>query len=330
MGIAGPVVRCGRSWGAGAALLAATLMACGPSVAAAVAQSSAALYYETKTSAGSLAIDRMSPAGSRSSTEVVDVGPISVFGIAVDRRSLYWTYEVGPRDAGALMRSSLTGRRIRVLVAGLAAPASVIAVNGFVYWSDQNAIGRVAADGSHLRRRLIVLPREKAGGVADGLASDGTHIYFSRCLDHLIGRADLDGRHLMHRFLFTGQHSCPQGITVGARTLYWTELGSGTIGRADVDGSVPNGTWLNIHSDEGPFQIVADAEHVYWTWGGVAGSPSFTGRAGVDGSGLEPQFLPGSRYPMALSPAPEAAAQPLLPSIDGLLLSDFLAPGFAE
>lgn len=286
-----------------AGLVMLLLVLGGLRAAPALARSSSALYYETETSAGKLAIDRLSLSGPRSSTQVVEVGDVSVFGIALAGPYIYWSYESGLHDRGAIKRATLDGQDVRRLVGGLPAPASLITVHGYVYWADQNAIGRVALDGSHLQRRFIVLPQEEGGGVADGLASDGTHLYFSRCPEHTIGRADLNGSHVAEGFMFIGPKACPEGIAVAGGHLYWTELGAGRIGRSSLDGRNLNARWLSIHSDQGPFQIVADSAHVYWTWGGVAGSPSYTGRADANGSGLDRRFLTDSLYPMALSGA---------------------------
>ncbi|HUO70093.1 MAG TPA: hypothetical protein VMU39_04890 [Solirubrobacteraceae bacterium] len=270
---------------------------------AALARSALALYYETKTMSGSLAIDRLSLSIPRAPEQVVAVGDATVFGLAVAWPYLYWSFQAGVTGRGAIMRASLNSHRVRRLVGGLDSPASLVAAHGFVYWSDRNAIGRVAVDGSHLQRRFLGLSRETGGGVADGLASDESHLYFSRCLDHTIGRADLDGDHLDPRLLSLGHASCPQGIAVAGRYVYWTELGIGTIGRATVDGRGANRRWLSVRTDQGPFQVVADSAHLYWSWGGVDGSPSYTGRANADGSNLDPVFLPNSLYPMALSGA---------------------------
>jgi hypothetical protein len=268
---------------------------------AALARSSSAMYYETETRAGALAIDRLDLTGARSITQVVALGDVNVFGIAVAGSYVYWSTEAGPRDRGAIMRATLNGQDVRRLVGGLSDTASLIAVHGYLYWSDQNAIGRMALDGSHVRRRFIVLPQEAGGGVADGLASDGAHLYFTRCVDDTIGRAGLNGGHIDLRFISLGANSCPQGISVAARHLYWTELPSGTIGRATLNGQGVSGGWLRIHSSQGPFQVVADGTHVYWSWGGVAGSPSYTGRADANGTHLDPRFLSDSLYPMALT-----------------------------
>ena len=210
------------------------LLFAGPWVPVARARSSSELYYETETGAGQVAIDRLNLSGARSVTQVVELGDVNVFAIALAGPYLYWSTEAGPSDRGAIMRATLDGQNVRRLVGGLPAPASMIAVRGFVYWSDENAIGRMALDGSHVRRRFIVLPQEQGGGVADGLASDGTHLYLTRCSDDTIGRAGLNGRHIDLKFISLGPKSCPQGISVGGRHLYWTELGSGTIGRATL------------------------------------------------------------------------------------------------
>jgi len=244
------------------------LLLAGPWVPAAHARSASGLYYETETRAGQLAIDRLNLSGARSITQVVELGDANVFGIAVAGSYVYWSTEAGPSDRGAIMRATLDGQNVRRLVSGLPAPASVMAVRGFVYWSDQNAIGRMAPDGSHVRRRFIALPQEQGGGVADGLASDGTHLYFTRCTDDTIGRAGLNGRHIDPRFISLGPKSCPQGISVGGRHLYWTELGSGTIGRATLNGHDVDGRWLDIHTNQ-----------------------------------IDPRFLPDSLYPMALAGA---------------------------
>jgi hypothetical protein len=280
----------------------------GPSAASAPTRSPGSLFYESQTSTGILVIDRVLLSAPRRSREVVEVGNVGVFGIAIGGRHVYWSFEAGPRDQGKIMRASLDGRHVRPLVGELAAPDSVIAVKGFVYWSDRNAIGRVALDGSHLRRRFLVLPQETGGGVADGLASDGSHLYFSRCTQGTIGRADLSGSGVITAFISTGQNSCPQGLAVAGRHLYWTELGSGTIGRADLDGRNADDGWLNVRSRQGPFQVVADRAHVYWTWGGVDGSPAYTARADADGSHLDLRFLTDSLYPMALSSGATGAA----------------------
>lgn len=285
-------------------LIGGLLLPAGAAAGPGGAASSAFLYYETQASTGALAIARLSLAVTPpTSTPVVALGNVGVFGIATAGSEVYWVTQSGPHDRGALMAAAVTGAGVRRLVGGLPAPNSVVVAGGFVYWSDQAAIGRVALDGTHVRRRFVVLPQEPGGGVADGLATDGAHLYFSRCTEDVIGRVDLSRRRVVPRFVAPGPRSCPQGLAVAGGHLFWTQLGSGTIGRADLDGSRLNGRWLNIHSRQGPFQIAADAAHIYWTWGGVNGSPAYTGRANADRSHVDRRYLADSIYPLALAAA---------------------------
>jgi hypothetical protein len=280
---------------------AAVLLSIGSAASSTLARPSRALYYETAVGPATYAIDELSLSEPKVSTQVVKVGSASLFGIAVGGPYIYWSIERGPRDRGAIMRASLNGEHVRRLVGGLTSADSVITVGGYLYWDDQDAIGRVALDGSHLRRHLIDLTPEQGSAVANGLASDGTYLYFSRCDDNTIGRADLDGNQVEERLISLRGRSCPQGLAIAGMHIYWTQLGSGTIGRARLNGRDVDGRWLNIHSRQGPFQVVADSADVYWTWGGVDGSPSYTGRADANRSHLDRRFLADSLYPMVLS-----------------------------
>jgi hypothetical protein len=290
--------RRGALTGAAALALAAAVLA--PSTAGAHPREGA-LYYESGTAAGGLAIDRVNLTGRPQPRQVIALPDVGVFGIAVSHGYVYWVTETAPADRGAVMRATVAGGDVTSLVSGLRAPNSLVIAGRFVYWSDQSAIGRVALDGSHVTRRFLAPPQERGGGVADGLATDGRHLYFSRCTEDAIGSADLNRRQFTQQFLVTGPRSCPQGLAVAGGHLYWTQLGSGTIGRARLDGRSPDGHWVNIHSDQGPFQLAADTAHVYWTWGGVNGSPAYTGRVNADRRHLNRRFLANSIYPLALA-----------------------------
>jgi len=263
------------------------------------ARPSTALYYQSGKS-----IDRLSLVGPSRTTKVVSLGGGSELpAIAVAGGYVYWAVETGRAGRDTIMRARLDGRDTRELVGGLTYPDSLVAAGGYLYWADQRSIGRVGLGGSHLQRQFIALAQERGGGVAEGLATDGSHLYFSRCQDSEIGRADLDGTHVDDGFISLGSTGCPQGLAVGGGEIYWTDLGTagdGTIGRAAVDGAGADDGWLDTHTNQGPFQVAADASHVYWTAGGAAGSPTYTGRANADGTNVETRFLRGSEFAMAL------------------------------
>jgi hypothetical protein len=204
---------------------------------------------------------------------------------------LYYEAQTGPRSF-AIDELHLSVRRPSTQVVALRnANVFGIAVGGrSIYWSTQSG-----------PRDRVRLPAEAGGGVADGLTSDGRHLYFSRCPDNTIGRVDLNGSHVHQRFISVGRRSCPQGLAAAGGHIFWTELGQGIIGRASLDGRGVKPRWLNIDSRQGPFQVAVGGGHVYWTWGGENGSPSYTGRATVNRSHQDRRFLPDSMYPMALA-----------------------------
>jgi hypothetical protein len=282
------------------ALLAWLAMLAGLGSPPAGARASSALYYQSGKS-----IDRLSLVGPARRTRVLSLGSgAELPAIVVAGRYVYWAVETGRAGRDTIMRALLDGRGVRRLVGGLTFPDSLTAAGGYLYWADQNSIGRVGLGGSHLQRRFIALAQERGGGVAEGLASDGTYLYFSRCQDSEIGRADLDGTKVDDTFVSLGSTHCPQGLSVSGGDIYWTELGTvgdGTIGRAALDGTGADDAWLDTHTDQGPFQVAADPSHVYWTSGGAAGSPSYTERANADGSHIEPRFLQGSEFAIALA-----------------------------
>ncbi|HEY3775797.1 MAG TPA: hypothetical protein VGL69_22535 [Solirubrobacteraceae bacterium] len=280
---------------------ALSLVFAGSGARAASAPAPTTLYYEAQTGPRTFAVEARDLSAHRPSTQVVALRNYNVYGIAVGGRSIYWSTQSGPRDRGSIMQAPLGGGRAHRLVGGLTEPASVVVVGRHVYWDDRSAIGRVALNGSHPQPKLIRLPAEAGGGVTDGLTSDGRHLYFSRCADDTIGRANLNGSHVHQRFISIGERRCPQGLAAAGGHIFWTELGQGIIGRASLDGRGVNPHWLHIHSRQGPFQVAVGGDHVYWTWGGENGSPSYTGRADVNRSHLDRRFLLDSMYPMALT-----------------------------
>jgi hypothetical protein len=207
----------------------------------------------------------------------------------------------------ALQRSYTNGAIVRVRTDGTHAKTLVTHLNGvlglavagrFVYWLDEDAVGRMRPDGSHVQRRFVVPPKESGGGVGDGLATDGLYLYITRCQTDSIGRVAIDGTDLQTRFIDIGGDSCPQHLTANDHHLYWTELSYrhnlGYIGRADLSGSNVRPGWLSIQSASGPFQVAVGGRHVYWTTvHGAGGSVQWVGRAGTDRSNPIKHFVTG-------------------------------------
>jgi hypothetical protein len=231
---------------------------------------------------------------------VVKVGEVSVTGIAVSGNRLFWVTQ--DDEGGSLNYVTLNGAAVaHTLVWHLSFSTGLVAADGWLYWADQNAIGRVRPNGAQLTRRFVVPPQESGGGIAEGLATDGQHLFFSRCQNNEIARVGTSGHGLDLSFIKLPAESCPQGLAVGNDHIYWSELAS-HVGRATLQGTGASGTWLNIRSSQGPFYLAADGSNVYWDWGGGAGSPTHVGTARVNRAGLNTSVLLGQGAFLLTSP----------------------------
>jgi hypothetical protein len=97
--------------------------------------------------------------------------------------------------------------------------------------------------------------------------------------------------------------------------VYWSwSPGDGTsaIGRANLDGSSPNEDFItglsnpdfvngNIQDPTDVVSLTSDGSHVYWTELDPLHDGGSIGRAGVDGSGVNENFIPGLDYPEGLA-----------------------------
>ena len=104
-----------------------------------------------------------------------------------------------------------------------------------------------------------------------------------------IGRANLDGSGVNHQFI-TADVTNPSGIAVTASGIYWTnEVGMGglSIGHANLDGSSPDGQFINIVCR--PVRARRRRELRLLLDGDGLGF----GRVRLDGSGADPDFIPG-------------------------------------
>ena len=242
------------------------------------------------------------PVSGGAAKRIVRVGDVSVTGIAIADNRLFWVTLTGANDAISYV--GLKGApHAHMLVGRLDFPVGLVAADGWLYWADENAIGRVRPNGTHLSRQLIKLPQETGGGVANGLATDGHHLFFSRCQNSEIGRANFGGGGVA--YIKLPKSSCPQGLAVGSGHLYWAEIG-GHVGRATVQGTHITSRWLNIRTTDGPFNLAADDDNVYWDWGGVAGSPIHVGRVHVSGRGFDSSIFLGQGAFLLTSPGASA------------------------
>ena len=139
---------------------------------------------------------------------------------------------------------------------------------------------------------------EEGGGVADGLAIAGHDLFFSRCQDGTVGRANLDTRSVEQDLVVLPWPNCPQSLATARGRVYWAELGeagesNGRIGSARLDGRNVDEATLVINSADGPFGLAAAGRSIFWSWGGSGGSPEYVARAGLGGPQANSRFAKG-------------------------------------
>src|SRR5215472_8778532 len=93
---------------------------------------------------------------------VVRVGDVSVTGMAIAGGRLFWVTLTGANDS--LSYVGLKGApNAHILVGRLPFPVGLVAAGGWLYWADENAIGRVRPTGAQLNRHFVKLPQENGG-----------------------------------------------------------------------------------------------------------------------------------------------------------------------
>jgi len=226
--------------------------------------------------------------------------PITIHVIAPTAGHIYFT-----GGSAGIDRTDLDGEIVETGFIRLQYPpdtATCVAVNAqYVYWTDETRIGRANLDGSNPNPSFIVLPYwpdpiHPGGWYKSsliGIAVNAQHIYWTDADAQVIGRANLDGSGVQQFFMSTGAGSLPYAVAVDAAHIYWTEQISGSIGRANLDGTIADWSFMGVGAT--PIGLAIDAQHIYWTWA-TGGSPSASfamGRANLDGSNPNPNFITG-------------------------------------
>ena len=139
-------------------------------------------------------------------------GPV---GIAVDNSHIYWANP----DAGlSAARTSMAARSTRGSSPGQRFPAPLQSTARHVYWTNNHfsagTIGRANLDGSSVNESFITVehPSNIFGESDEGLAVDGSHIYWANFSGDAIGRANLDGTSVNQSFITTDR--IPTGLAV--------------------------------------------------------------------------------------------------------------------
>lgn len=182
--------------------------------------------------------------------------------IAVDSQHIYWSCYVGtpspgsPATPATIGRADLDGRNSdpSFITVGSGNIAGLAVDGGHIYWTDQVAsdsrgtIGRANLGGTRLRPRLVTgihLPF--------GLAVNQQHIYWVDSNRGTISRANVDGSHVIRRFI---RAPAAEVVKIDRSHVYWTGLEDDAIERASIDGSHVNHSFIRLRGstyfDTGP------------------------------------------------------------------------------
>ncbi len=204
-------------------------------------------------------------------------------GVAVNSEYLYWA------ASDAIVRRKFDGENLypRTLLTRPQGFCRFAIDQQHLYWLDQgpqparaDSVVRANLDGSGATPLIGGLEKPCA------LAVGTEYIYWIG--GGYIGRATLDGTEVERRFIHLAFLGGECSLAVGADHLYW-EAG-GSIARASLDGEeVEQGFIPSVGDLNG---IAVDEGHVYWSTrpAGIAA----IGRAGLDGSRVEPTWIAGS------------------------------------
>jgi virginiamycin B lyase len=246
--------------------------------------------------------------------------------------AVYW----GNFGTGSIGGANLDASQVSPTFIGGASPGGVAVDGQHIYWTNfgGTTIGRANHDGSGVNQNFI-----PTSGGAFGIAVDGQHIYWANNMEgSTIGRADLDGGNVNNSFI-TGAND-PEGVAVDGQHIYWGNYSGNSIGRVDLDGTSNKNVNFVSGGVDGPAGVAVDGQHIYWastngnTVGrvdlngtsnknsnfipepfapdteGVAVSSNFIywvtsagtiGRAGIDGSNPNRDFITGASSPFGIA-----------------------------
>ena len=229
--------------------------------------------------------------------------------LAVDGGHVYWMDMRPSEPNGTIGRASLDGSNVDhtfITTAGHDPDGALAVDDSHIYWtnrywSNKHTIGRANLDGTGIDQDFF----EPPGGLTDqggGLAVDTEHIYWVRWNVGVIGRADIDGTNADPTFI--DPDSAPEDLAVDADHVYWQDAADiRQIGIADIDGTdvrfigETDSNGLKI----GASDVAVDGSHLYWGQAGGFnvgfGSIRGIGRAGLDGSNPDVNFISGPTAP---------------------------------
>lgn len=212
-------------------------------------------------------------------------------GVVSDGTYLYWP----DPESHAIGRTKVDGTNVEPrFITGLPfqgawgdSVRSLIIAGPYLFWRNpSNTIGRAKLDGSDIR------PNHIASGHGDGLASDGTYLYFigpDGPAGRHIGRANLDGTGINDTFIALAADMWVSEIAATASNLFWVGTDD-DIWRANLNGT---GQTKIVTTTNQVGALAANGTHIFWAED-PNGAAVKIQRATTSGASISSAFVTGS------------------------------------
>jgi hypothetical protein len=205
--------------------------------------------------------------------------------------AVYW----GNFGTSSIGGANLDASGISPSFIGGASPGGVAVDGQHIYWANNkqgSTIGRADLDGGNVNNSFITGANDP-----EGVAVDGQHIYWGNYSGNSIGRVDLDGTSNKNVNFVSGGVDGPAGVAVDGQHIYWASTNGNTVGRVDLNGTSnkdPNFIPEPFAPDtEG---VAVSSNFIYWVT-----STGTIGRAGIDGSNPNRDFITGASTPFGVA-----------------------------
>jgi hypothetical protein len=164
----------------------------------------------------------------------------------------------------------------------------------YVYWTDDAGnVSRANLDGTGVSNGFYssVAPEPV------GIASNGQFVYWSNLslVDGFIARAPVEGGG--SRFLNIGG---AWGLAATSSNLYWASLPGNSVGRYGLN---PPGPLVQGLVSPAPmaYSVAVDSNYIYWANSNSSNGQGSIGRATLDGTVKEPNFIPNLTDPRGVA-----------------------------
>lgn len=154
-----------------------------------------------------------------------------------------------------------------------------------IYWGDTagDQISRAENDGTGVDSDFLWW----SVGNPTAVAIDGTGIYWANNTDNSVRRANIDGSgETLSAWIPTGITSA-WGVAIDSTYAYYTNIAGTSIGRKNRNTGVLDQAFIT-NTGLQPDSVTVSGSYIYWSHSGNA-----IGRANIDGTGADPDFISG-------------------------------------